>query len=82
MSSTPIKDRKYLPDEKVPNEILSYIHCGKCLHERPEATSPAEWADLEFGFTERGLQIWCRRHECNLVHIDFEDHTHPALTHP
>lgn len=64
------------------NQILSYMHCGMCLSEIPDGVSPALWADLEFGFTERGLQVWCRRHDCNLIHIDFEGHQHPAVTNP
>lgn len=67
---------------KVPNEIISYMHCGMCLKEIPDGISPADWADLEFGFSEKGLQIWCRRHDCNLVHIDFEGAQHPADTNP
>ena len=71
-----------MTNEKVPNEIISYFHCGMCLQEIPDGVSPAVWADLEFGFTEKGLQVWCRRHDCNLIHIDFEDQKHPAITHP
>jgi len=65
-----------------PNQIQAFMHCGKCLAQIPEGVSPGEWADLEFGFTQTGLQVWCRRHDCNLVHIDFEGHVHPAITQP
>ena len=34
--------------------------------------SPREYAQLEFGFTKPGVQVWCKRHEVNVMHIDFE----------
>lgn len=61
-------------------EIVAFIHCKKCLAQRPLSTSPAEWAQTEVGWTMRGLQLWCRRHDINLLHVDFEGHKHPANT--
>jgi hypothetical protein len=58
--------------------IQSYMHCRRCIEERPPGVSPREWAELEVGFTEVGLQVWCKRHECNVMHIDFEGQKHPA----
>lgn len=53
--------------------IQLFMHCAKCLHQRlPQR--------LEVGWTEQGLQVWCKNHECNVVHIDFEGHQHPAIT--
>jgi len=60
--------------------IISYVHCGKCLRELPADMSPKEWASLEIGFTELGLQVWCKRHEVNVMHIDFQGQQHPART--
>lgn len=60
--------------------IESYFHCGKCLDEMPGGFSPREWAQLEAGWTVEGIQIWCRRHECNVMHMDFQGHQHPADT--
>ena len=54
------------------NEIVKFIHCKKCLDERPSNLSPREYAQLEFGFTKPGIQVWCKRHEVNVMHIDFE----------
>lgn len=64
----------------VPKElsISSYIHCTKCLAEKPDNTSPSNWARLAIGLTKEGLQVWCKRHEMNVVHIDFQGHRHPA----
>lgn len=62
--------------------ITAYVHCGKCLKEIPDGVSPRDWAELEVGFTKQGLQIWCKRHEVNVVHIDFEGQSHPANLNP
>jgi hypothetical protein len=64
----------------VPNEILMYLHCSKCIEELPLGSSPRGWAKLEVGWTEKGLQIWCRRHNCNVIHIDFGGQKHIAET--
>lgn len=60
------------------HSIESYMHCRRCLEEKPEGISPAEWQQNEVGFTDIGLQVWCRRHQINVVHIDFEYQQHPA----
>ncbi len=46
-------------------EIESYFHCRLCLE---EGCSPQA---LEVGWTEQGVQVWCRGHQRNVVHIDF-----------
>ena len=63
------------------NVIQMFMHCGLCVEEQPDGVSPREWGQLEIGWTSQGLQVWCKRHETNVVHIDFEGHTHPANTH-
>lgn len=60
--------------------ILTYLHCGQCLEELPNGTSPRDWAQLSVGWTRAGLQVWCKRHECNVMHVDFEGAMHPANT--
>lgn len=60
--------------------VVKYMHCAVCLRERPADTTPQDWADLSVGWTRWGLQVWCNRHECNVIHIDFEGHKHPANT--
>jgi len=62
----------------VTNEIEGFIHCQHCLREKPDGVSPREYAQLEVGFTVQGLQIWCKRHEMNVMHIDFQGAKHPA----
>jgi hypothetical protein len=60
------------------NEIRAFIHCNLCLEERPPDQSPMEWARLNVGTTPAGFQVWCVRHDANVVHIDFEGRKHPA----
>lgn len=66
------------------NEITSFIHCALCITEvlasrhTGQPASPAEYQRLQVGWTTLGLQIWCRRHDVNVMHIDFEGHKHPA----
>ena len=65
---------------ELPNTLAieAFLHCALCLEERPPDRSPRDWQQLEIGWTAVGLQVWCRRHECNVVHIDFEGCQHPA----
>lgn len=66
----------------IPNtlEIESFMHCGRCLSEKPDDISPRDYARVNVGFTKQGLQVWCIRHNLNIVHIDFEGRQHPANT--
>lgn len=67
-------------ERDIPNtlEIGLFFHCQLCLKSLPEEQSPRDWAQLEVGFTPLGIQVWCKRHECNVAHIDFEGQRHPA----
>ena len=42
--------------------------------------SPREYQKIQVGWTDHGIQVWCVRHDCNIVHLDFEGYTHPANT--
>ena len=67
-------------DSFLKNNIVAFLHCKECLKELPDGVSPAEWSAHDIGWTEKGLQVWCRRHEANVLHVDFEGHKHPAAT--
>lgn len=58
------------------------IVCAKCsddvLQGRSGGLAMREYAMLDIGFTPIGIQVWCRRHNCNVVHIDFEGNRLPA----
>ena len=61
------------------NNITSFIHCSLCIKEGiPKDESPRTWARFDIGWTKQGLQIWCVRHESNILHIDFQGKKHPA----
>lgn len=66
------------------NEIKAFLHCSRCIQEWTEkapgtaGTSPAEYARLSVGWTQRGIQVWCERHDLNVIHVDFEGHKHKA----
>ena len=58
------------------NNIKEPVVCSKCFEEMSKGYSDAaslqDYALLDVGFTDQGLQVWCRRHELNVVHIDFD----------
>lgn len=60
------------------NQIKMFFHCGKCMDKRPENVTPMDWARTQTGATPQGIQVWCNRCDCNVVHIDFEGVKHPA----
>jgi len=62
------------------NCISTYLHCGECLKEIPDGVAPRDYQRIQTGFTEHGIQVWCTRHNLNVIHIDFEGREHPANT--
>jgi hypothetical protein len=62
------------------NSIVQFFHCRHCLAELPKGESPQGYASLEVGFTVLGVQVWCKRHDCNVVHVDFQNMSLPANT--
>ncbi|MEO1065831.1 MAG: hypothetical protein AAFW47_00490 [Pseudomonadota bacterium] len=58
------------------------IVCAKCSEEvlqgRSGGLSMREYAQVDVGFTGIGIQVWCRRHNCNIVHVDFQGNRLPA----
>lgn len=63
-----LKNAKPKPREP---KILTFLHCALCLEELPADTSPMEYAEMSVGFTVEGIQLWCNRHNANVVHLDF-----------
>ena len=66
----------------IPNsdEITQIIVCNSCLPDLPSFVNPLDWQKLKVGLTSLGLQVWCRRCDVNVCHIDFEGADHPANT--
>ena len=68
-----------------PDEVETWMHCGKCLEEWKSLPtdargdrqwSPKDYARQQVGIQRNGhLQIWCNRHECNvaILRFDFEE---------
>ena len=56
--------------KKVENKIFSFYHCKKCLEEKGDYISARDYASFEFGATEKGFQLWCTRHEENVLALD------------
>ncbi|MEC8247000.1 MAG: hypothetical protein VYB91_00405 [Pseudomonadota bacterium] len=70
-----------LPVEALSLNIDSYVACTKCVKEVADIEpkiSLQDYAAIDVGFTNWGLQIWCRRHQVNIVHIDFGGAQLPA----
>lgn len=61
--------------------IELYFHCRQCLNELPRGISPSDYQELEAGWTVKGIQVWCKRHDLNILHVDFEGQKHPADLH-
>lgn len=57
----------------VTNEIQAFFHCAICIKEEKPSS-------IEAGYTGLGFQVWCRNHNCNIIHFDFEGQKHPATT--
>ena len=58
------------------NSITEPLVCAEChaTFSRGETDSPSlqAYSQLDVGFTDRGIQIWCRRHQLNVCHVDFD----------
>ncbi len=50
--------------------IERYFHCSLCVSEAPEGLPPREYQSIEAGMTSKGFQVWCKRHDCNIVTIE------------
>ena len=61
--------------EVLQNGIEQNIICSKCETEflvgSTDSRSLQDYSRLDIGFTNIGVQVWCRRHDANVVHIDF-----------
>jgi hypothetical protein len=60
--------------EEIPTtyEVGIPIYCRKCAAEIVnQDITPDEYSEIKVGYTDLGLQIWCKRHACNVIHIYF-----------
>ena len=51
------------------------IVCEACLKEYKNLDNPdialRDYVKVDVGLTRIGIQVWCKRHEKNICHIDF-----------
>lgn len=58
-----------------------YLHCARCVREKPEGVSMREWLRLEVGLTPTGFLIRCVRHEIPVTHLTPEAMSQIVDTH-
>ena len=76
-----MSDKPTLPLEALSLSIIQYVVCSKCADELAALSPPQslqDYAAIDVGFTDYGIQVWCRRHKSNIVHIDFQGAKMPA----
>jgi hypothetical protein len=56
-----------------PMQIKGFAHCARCVVEKPRGVSPREWTSLEMGATDDGIQVWCKRHNMNVIHVRYKE---------
>ena len=71
------------------NNIETFLHCESCYWELKNGKteedfsligavageSQMSYSRFEVGWTNQGFQVWCTRHNTNVIHIDFDDIT-------
>ena len=60
-------------------QIVSFFHCVECMNEIPEDESPMNYQRIQAGWTVEGFQVWCVRHDKNIIHVDFEGQKHRVI---
>ncbi len=55
--------------------IKEILICNRCYREYhaglTDSKSLQQYTILDVGLTDMGIQVWCRRHNVNVVHINF-----------
>ena len=55
--------------------ITENLVCNQCYEEycagSTDSKSLQQYTMLDVGLTGIGLQVWCRRHDVNVVHVNF-----------
>jgi len=69
MTQKPIQVVHY-KDITEPDQGNAYLHCAKCLDEKPDDVSPRDWARQQVALTTKGIQVWCTRHDVNIDHME------------
>lgn len=55
-------------------EVSFWLHCAKCLDEKPDGISPKDWSRQQAGVTPEGrLIVWCNRHNCEVADLILDE---------
>jgi hypothetical protein len=49
--------------------IRFYAHCRNCAPQKPRKQSMSEWARIDCGLTDSGIQVWCKRCAMEVAHF-------------
>lgn len=65
------------PALEIPNQLVAVMHCRQCLKEFDDQgmgvlISPEDYAELDVGWTPTGIQVWCRRHNYNVLCLELK----------
>lgn len=52
-----------------PRPIERALVCARCAKEKPRGVSHQQYARIQVGLTDGGIQIWCVRHDMNIAHF-------------
>lgn len=53
-------------------DIKLFVHCRNCLSKKPKKMSPNEYGLLEVGKTKKGILVWCKRCDQEVIHFDID----------
>jgi len=54
-------------------QVKLFFNCQKCFDQLPVGQSMHEYSRTQAGFTDEGIQVWCNRHNCEVVHLKYEE---------
>lgn len=71
---------KSVPKSDLPNtfQIKHVLECKRCVDTCPQGTLLPDYMRVTIGLTPYGLQVWCVRHQANVIHVDFRGQRLPA----
>lgn len=52
-------------------QIKHVLECKRCIESCPAGMLLEDYVRVTVGLTPYGLQVWCKRHQVNVAHLDF-----------
>lgn len=59
-------------------QIKHILECKRCVETCPHGTLLQDYLRVTIGLTPYGLQVWCVRHQANVIHVDFRGQRIPV----